>query len=82
MDEVGSASSSLVEVQHHQCINVVHDIREKLEKLEPPISVECYIYKVPDYLRKSKEAGVALGKSEVGDRFKPHLKIRFHPKFF
>ena len=54
MDEVGSASSSIVEVQHHQCIDVVHDIREKLGKLEPPISVECCIYKVPDYLRKSK----------------------------
>ena len=54
MDKVGSASSSLTEVQHHQCINVVHDIQEKLEKLEPPVSVECCIYKVPDYLRKSK----------------------------
>jgi hypothetical protein len=25
-------------------------------------------------------AGVALGKGEVGDRPRPHLKIRPHPK--
>ena len=30
----------------------------------------------------SFEAGVALGKSEAGDRFRPHLKIRPHPKKF
>ena len=28
------------------------------------------------------DAGVALGKSEVGDRPRPHLKIRSHPKKF
>ena len=26
--------------------------------------------------------GVALGKGEVGDRPRPHLKIRPQPKFF
>ena len=26
--------------------------------------------------------GVALGKGEVGDRLRPHVKIRPHPKIF
>ena len=35
-----------------------------------------------NYIFLTMSPGVALGKGEVGDRFRPHLKIRSHLKIF
>ncbi|XP_030950185.1 UPF0481 protein At3g47200-like [Quercus lobata] len=53
--EIQKAESSTIEIQE-QCIDVVNGIQKKTEKLESPLSSDqCCIYRVPDYLRKSKE---------------------------
>ena len=41
-------------------------------------SVSHYVLKTD----LAPHTGVALGKGEVGDRSRPHLKIRPHPKTF
>ncbi|XP_075652309.1 UPF0481 protein At3g47200-like isoform X1 [Castanea sativa] len=53
--EIQKAESSTIEIQE-QCIDVVNEIKKKTENLESPLSSDqCCIYRVPDYLRKSKE---------------------------
>ncbi|KAL0012993.1 hypothetical protein SO802_000062 [Lithocarpus litseifolius] len=52
--EIQREASSAVEIQH-QCTNVINVIQERLKKLESPLSLERCIYRVPNYLCKSKE---------------------------
>ena len=52
--EIQKGESSTIEIQH-QCIDVVNEIQKRIENLGSSLSLECCIYRVPDYLRKLKD---------------------------
>ncbi|KAL4655121.1 hypothetical protein ACB092_01G428200 [Castanea dentata] len=52
--EIQRGASTSIEIQH-QRTHVVNEIQELLKHLEPPLSLESCIYRVPDYLRKLKQ---------------------------
>ena len=52
-EEVQTEGNDFIENGQH--IELVNDMREMLNNLEPPLSTDCCIYRVPYHLRELSE---------------------------
>ncbi|KAG2693802.1 hypothetical protein I3760_08G112700 [Carya illinoinensis] len=79
----GEAIDSIIEGDRHR--ELVINIKENLGDLEPPLSTDCCIYRVPDYLRKLNEESftplvVSIGHfhhSKEGLKIMEKFKMRY-----
>ncbi len=61
MEKLASKETVTSGANENQNERLVNDIITMFKKLEPPVSTECHMYKVPYYLRKVNEEAYTPG---------------------
>ena len=56
--------------------------KKRLVGVKKQMAISSFFSIINKPVQTGSEAEVALGKGEMGDRPRPHLKIRSHPKKF
>lgn len=67
------ANASIGNGQH---IELINEITEMLTSLEPPLSTDCCIYRVPDHLRKLNEAAYTPKVISIGPFHHGNIRLQ------
>ena len=68
------ANASIGNGQQH--IELINEITKMLTSLEPPLSTDCCIYRVPDYLRKLNEAAYTPKVISIGPFHHGNIRLQ------